>query len=159
RTGRRVWPWVTALAVLVPLVLWLGAVLVRLETPEGTLVVRIDDPDVVVSVHDDGKAVVQEKSTKRTFSLKLEKGEIHVFDKDGDRLLVTRQFQLRKGERTTVEVRPEELAAARAAGSATAVLTSPDWEWTTPESLGLVVNSPTVDAAPTLSGDGLSLVF
>jgi serine/threonine protein kinase len=93
--------------------LWLAATVLRIETPEGTLVVQINDPDLFVSVHDDGKAIVHERSTKREFAVRLEKGEIHVFDKDGQQLLVTKEFHLRRGDRKTLEVTREELGAAR----------------------------------------------
>jgi serine/threonine protein kinase len=105
---------VGTLLALGALMLGLAATVLRVETPEGTLVVQIRDPDVVVSVHDNGKAVVHEQSTKREFSLRVEKGEIHVFDKDGQQLLVTKKFQLRRGDRTTLDVTTEELRAARA---------------------------------------------
>jgi hypothetical protein len=44
-------------------------------------------------------------------------------------------------------------------GSSADVLTSDEWEWTEPENLGPDVNSDRGDGGPTLSGDGLTLVF
>lgn len=98
----------------------------RVETPEGTLVLNILDPNLMVSVHD-GKATVHEKSTDRTFSLRMRKGEIHVFDRAGKNLLVTKEFQMRSGERVTLEVTREELLAAR-----TRLVEAQPWknEWT-----------------------------
>ena len=44
-------------------------------------------------------------------------------------------------------------------GSSADILTSADWEWTAPENLGPVVNSAATDGGPTLSHDGLTLIF
>jgi hypothetical protein len=43
--------------------------------------------------------------------------------------------------------------------SALDILTSPDWEWTEPENLGEPVNSAEPDRNPSLTADGLRLVF
>jgi formylglycine-generating enzyme required for sulfatase activity/serine/threonine protein kinase len=43
--------------------------------------------------------------------------------------------------------------------SAFDLFTSPDWEWTPPENLGPVLNSPKADMHPRLSADGLTLLF
>lgn len=39
------------------------------------------------------------------------------------------------------------------------ILTSPDWEWTAPENLGSPVNTSAVEDSPTISADGLVLMF
>lgn len=44
-------------------------------------------------------------------------------------------------------------------GSSADILTCADWEWTAPENLGPQVNSPGYDAGPSVSADGLTLLF
>lgn len=39
------------------------------------------------------------------------------------------------------------------------ILTSPDWEWSAPENLGPQVNSSVAEESPTVSADGLTLIF
>src|SRR6185369_4297802 len=39
------------------------------------------------------------------------------------------------------------------------ILTSPYWEWTPPENLGPSVNSSVAEESPTVSADGLTLIF
>ncbi|MBI1914598.1 MAG: hypothetical protein HYS12_07650, partial [Planctomycetes bacterium] len=56
--------------------------------------------------------VVQDKTSKREFTLTAGKGEIEVLEKDGIKL-VTRQFELTRGGKTTVKVTLQELADAR----------------------------------------------
>ena len=50
-------------------------------------------------------------------------------------------------------------APAYLSGSSADILTSDVWEWTEPENLGQGVNSDKSEGGPTLSGDGLTLVF
>jgi serine/threonine protein kinase/Tol biopolymer transport system component len=45
------------------------------------------------------------------------------------------------------------------AGSSPDILTSDDWEWTTPENLGTAVNSEHADERPRFMADGLTLLF
>jgi len=97
------------LAAFVPLAIWLASVVLRVESPDGTLVVKIHDQDLVVSVANDKKITVHDKSTRRTFSMAGRKGEIHVYDETGQRLLVTKQFEVRNGETTTLEVTLAEI--------------------------------------------------
>ncbi len=44
-------------------------------------------------------------------------------------------------------------------GSSADILTSSDWDWTEPVNLGRVINSSSDDGGPTLTADGLTLVF
>jgi serine/threonine protein kinase/formylglycine-generating enzyme required for sulfatase activity/Tol biopolymer transport system component len=50
-------------------------------------------------------------------------------------------------------------AMAYPPGSSANILTSPDWEWTEPENLGRIFNSPENEGGPSLTADGLTLVF
>lgn len=98
------------LPLLAPLLLWLAAIFVRIDSPEGTLIVKIEDDEALIAITgNDGKAMIQDKSTDRTFTLRLENGEIHVFNKDGTKHLVTKHFKLRRGEKTVLEVSREEM--------------------------------------------------
>src|SRR5262249_8692146 len=44
-------------------------------------------------------------------------------------------------------------------GSSAEILASSDWEWTEPENLGPLINTDKAEGGPTLSGDGLTLIF
>lgn len=50
-------------------------------------------------------------------------------------------------------------SAAQRGPSPYEVLTSPDWSWTAPENLGDPVNTSGTEDSPSISGDGLILVF
>ena len=54
---------------------------------------------------------------------------------------------------------PAEPPAAARPLSLAEMLSSPDYEWTEPENLGLPVNSASTDRAPTISEDDLTLLF
>jgi Tol biopolymer transport system component len=54
---------------------------------------------------------------------------------------------------------PAGIAQDAPAGSAADLLTSSAYEWSEPENLGPLVNSTGSDGAPTLSGDGLLMIF
>jgi serine/threonine protein kinase len=113
--SRRRWLVAAALlAVLGPLAWFFGPTIFRVVTNKGELVVRVEDPDIEVAVKQNG-LVVEQKSGKRTFVLTAADGQIEVFEKDGVQLL-TKEFKLSRGGKTTVTVTLKDLADARKPG-------------------------------------------
>jgi hypothetical protein len=99
-----------ALAVLLPLGYYGGTVL-RIVTNKGELVVAVDDPTVEVVVKMNG-VVVQDRTTKREFTLTAgDGGEVEVYEKDGIKL-ATKKFTLTRGGKEIVNVW-QELAEAK----------------------------------------------
>lgn len=92
--------------------------IIRIATDKGELLVEVGDPDIEVVVKQNG-AVVEQKSTRRSFILRVAGGEVEVFEKDGVHL-TTKKFTLTRGGATTVTITPRELAQAKqdAAGPA-----------------------------------------
>ncbi len=106
--------WAMAAAVLLALLAlgyFFGGTVIRYATNQGELVVEVDDPAVEVKIVQNG-VVVQDKTSKREFTLTAGKGQIEVLEKDGLKL-ATRQFELTRGGKTTVRVTFQELADAR----------------------------------------------
>ncbi len=103
-----------ALLALAAAAAYFTPTILRVATNKGELMVQVEDPGIEVLVKQDG-AVVQEKSSGRSFELKAVDGEIEVFEKDGVHLL-TKKFTLTRGGRTTVTVTHQELAAAKQTG-------------------------------------------
>jgi serine/threonine protein kinase/Leucine-rich repeat (LRR) protein len=88
-----------------------GGVVLHFATNQGELVVEIHDPTVEVAVKQDN-LLVHDKTSKREFVLAAKNGAIEVYEKDGVKLL-TRQFELTRGGKTTITVTAKELADAR----------------------------------------------
>lgn len=103
--------WGAALLVFVPLLVFFSGTILRFATNEGTLVIEVSDPDIEVKVLQEG-AVVKQRTQDREFVLKAKAGKIEVYEKDSI-FLTTKQFELRRGQQTTVRVTLEELQTAR----------------------------------------------
>ncbi len=113
RPWRSRFRWAAAvLLVLAPVGYFFGGTIIRFATNQGELVVEVEDPNVEIKVVQNG-VVVQDKTTKREFTLSAGQGTIEVFEKDGVGPLTTKQFALNRGGKTTVRVTWNELADAR----------------------------------------------
>jgi len=155
-------PWAVAAIVLLALVGSLGiteatgvthlaATVIRIATGEGTLVIEVDDPTVKVSI--DGEDVSIRGAGVE--ELRLRPGEYQFrATKDGEPIK-TELVTISRGGREVVRVTME-------------LPVSPDNEFTIlpngwvihePENLGPTVNSSLFDGQPTLSTDGLTLLF
>lgn len=94
-----------ALAVLfVPLFLWLGSLLIRVESKDGTLFIKTDDPTVAVRITPEGGATVTYGKERREINLKPGKYGIELAElKEGLKLSMT-QFTIVSGDNRTIEV-------------------------------------------------------
>jgi anti-sigma factor RsiW len=108
---RRVAIAAAALLALLPLAWFFGGTVIRFATDRGELVVDVDDKDVAIRIVQNG-VVVQDRTSKREFTLPAGKGEIEIWEKDGTKL-ATKPFELTRGGQTTVTVTLQELADAR----------------------------------------------
>jgi eukaryotic-like serine/threonine-protein kinase len=88
-----------------------GGQIIRVATNKGELVVDVKDPTIMIKVVQNG-LLVEDKTSKRTFTLTAGTGQIEVMEKDGIKL-ATKRFELTRGGITTVTVTLEELAEAR----------------------------------------------
>ena len=77
RRGRHIAVAVLVLALLVPLVYWLGGVIVNLRTPDGVLVVEVNEPGAEVFV-DGSKAIVTWDEGRRKAEFKVKPGTAEV---------------------------------------------------------------------------------
>ncbi len=88
-----------------------GGTIYRVVFNKGELVIEVEDKDIEVKIVHNG-VVVQDKPSKREFTLTAGKGEIEVLERDGIKL-TTKKFELTRNGRTTVKVTAGELAEAR----------------------------------------------
>jgi hypothetical protein len=109
---------VLACLLLIPLGAWFADVILRIEGADGTLQVEVHDPNLLVAVRDARKVPLRQKSAQREFQLNASRGEVLVYETDGEQLLLTLPFELHKGKTTTVQVDPQRVAAARDKASA-----------------------------------------
>ncbi len=108
-----------ALAVLLPLGIWFGLTILRVETPNGTLVVEIDDPEVEAKIKE-GKLILAGSDGKTRYTLapgerdkKIDAGQYKVRVEGVDGLVLdTPEFTLKKGNRVTVRVTLEKKEVA-----------------------------------------------
>ena len=109
-----------ALAVLLPLGIWLGVTLLRVETPNGTLIVEIADDEVEARIKG-GKLVLSGPDGKPRYTLaagerdkKLDAGAYKIRVEGADGLtLDTPEFILKKGDKVTVRVTMEKKQVAK----------------------------------------------
>ncbi|MBM4071908.1 MAG: hypothetical protein FJ271_23725 [Planctomycetes bacterium] len=99
------------LLALVPLGYFFGGTVIRFATNQGELKIEVADDKVEVKITHNN-VVIEDKTSKREFTLTAGKGEIEVWEKDGIKL-ATKKFELTRGGKTTLTVTWQELAQAR----------------------------------------------
>ena len=120
RSWRRPAVLALGLALVVPLVVWLGVIVLRVETPNGTLVVEINDPAVEARIKD-GKLILSGPDGKDRYTLapgerdkKISAGPYKIRVEGADGLaLDTTEFTLKKNDKVTVRVTLEPKAVAK----------------------------------------------
>lgn len=120
RSWRRPAAVALALALLLPLGVWLASVVLRVETPNGTLVVEINDPAVEARIKD-GKLILSGPDGKDRYTLapgerdkKIDAGPYKIRVEGADGLMLnTPEFTLKKGDRVTVRVTVDPKAVAK----------------------------------------------
>lgn len=172
-------PWVLAAAALLLLLMSVGfteatgvthltTTLIRIATGEGTLVVEVSDPQVQVTIEGDGGLTISGAGAQE---VRVRPGSYKVQAlKDGEPVPLDRELvSITRGDKQVVKVRleanrnaavvPQAAPRSFPRGSSADVLTSSQWEWTKAENLGPQINSKEADGGPTLSADGLTLIF
>lgn len=102
---RRSIPWgILAIVFAFGILGWLyGKTIIHVVTNQGVLRVDVQDPSIEILIKMDG-VIVQERTSKREFTLKAKHGQIEVFEKNGIGPLLTKEFKLNRGKKTTISI-------------------------------------------------------
>lgn len=164
-SARRSMKWLSAACFF----LFMLSGLIFLRTGSGEFILETDDPNIAVMLGPDQGIVVEDRHTKMRYTLKrginrLPTGnyDLQVTTPDGLQIDTPRFTLIRDGKSyATVTVKGLNAAEPQAELNALrhSPLLNPHYRWSTPINLGARINTEANESHPTISGDGLTLVF
>jgi serine/threonine protein kinase len=166
RIARRRWiKWLSAACF--SLFMLSGTIFLR--TGNGEFILETDDPDIALILGEDRGIVVEDRSTKMRYTLKrginhLPSGnyDLQVTTPDGLQI-DTPKFTLTRNGKSYATVTVKGLNEVEPQVETQALKLSPlfhpHYRWSTPINLGARINTEANESHPTISGDGLTLVF
>ena len=143
--------------------------LIFLRTGSGEFILETDDPNIAVMLGPDEGIVVEDRQTKIRYTLKrginrlpIGNYDLQVTTPDGLQI-DTPKFDLTRNGKShaTVTVKGPNTEEPQAEADALnhSPLSNPHYCWSTPINLGARINTEANESHPTISGDGLTLVF
>lgn len=140
-----------------------------LRTGSGEFILETDDPNIAVMLGPDKGIVVEDGHTKMRYTLKqginrLPTGnyDLQVTTPDGLQI-DTPKFALTRNGKSYATVTAKgpsaEVPQAEVNALKHSPLFNPHYCWSTPINLGVRINTEADESHPTISGDGLTLVF
>jgi serine/threonine protein kinase len=164
-TGRHLAKWAAAGCIL-----WLIlSGLFILRTGDGEFIIETDDPNIAAMLGPDQGIVVEDQSTKLRYVLKrgvnrLPSGDYDLQVNTPDGLQITTpKFTLQRDGKVQATVSARELNTVTPQKTTPSLdespLLNPEYRWSTPINLGAGINTEAGESHPTLTGDGLTLVF